>query len=166
MPRATKTHPQTVTAGAESRNTTMGRSGRSNFERRVQVADFQGPTKTSQKKWCVLGSAVPFLRFRSTLALKSSDDAESELENSGLLKTPTRPGRCQSSLAITNSDETHPEPKAAAQALHPYYGPALDTPSKPVIGALQEKGPSLQWQYVRMFFVDEGGLHLCAQTFV
>ena len=52
-------------------------------------------------------------------------------------KTPTKRSPTHRSVAVTDSDRTHPESQAATQALQPYYGPDLDTPIK----HLAEGGP-------------------------
>lgn len=67
-------------------------------------------------------------------------------------KTPTKRSPTHRSVAVTDSDRTHPESQAATQALQPYYGPDLDTPIK----HLAEGGPlPLQRQYAKLFHIDE-----------
>lgn len=112
----------------------------------------------TQESWYIL--SLPNLHsVLICIALKQSysDSADSR----SIEKTPVR-GRNQSSIAITNSDKTHPEPLSAMQAIQPYYGPALATPSKPTPCHL---GTSLQRQYAKIFHIDNGMFRL-SNTFL
>ena len=92
--------------------------------------------------------------FSSSSELISCISANS---SGSMVKTPVR-GRNQSSVAISNSDRTHPEPLSAIQKIQPYYGPALATPPR-VTGTQtlyhdQSERSMIQRQYAKIFHVD------------